>query len=335
MQVTWQTFSEEQKTAAKVLKHALERDELAHAYLMEGPKGTGKAQAAVLLAQTLLCGNKRNGEPCYSCRNCRRVVSGNHPDVIRIRPEEGSSTIKKEQIAFLMKEFSYRSVESGRKIYIIEEAEKMTVQAENSLLKFIEEPHPGTLAVLLTDHVHQLLDTIISRCQVLTFMPLSRKDVETRLIEEGAQSGLATIAAALTNDYSEAAALCKNEWFAKARSLVLQLVEGLLRSPESALPILYEQFTPNFDNNQKIEIGLDLLLLWYRDVMSVHLDRKESVVYGDELGRIREQALQLSLRQAVRMMAVILDAKKRLDAHVNGISVMEQLIIRLGGSIAS
>ncbi|WKB35925.1 hypothetical protein QS257_00415 [Terrilactibacillus sp. S3-3] len=153
--------------------------------------------------------------------------------------------------------------------------------------------------------------------------------------EEGAQPGLAALAAALTNDYSEAAALCKNEWFAKARSLVLQLVEGLLRSPESALPIAYEQFTPSFDNNHNNrEIGLDLLLLWYRDVMSVHLDRKESVVYGDELGLIGEQALQLSLQQAVRMMAVILDAKKRLDAHVNGLSVMEQLIIRLGGSIA-
>ncbi|GGL63981.1 DNA polymerase III subunit delta' [Sporolactobacillus putidus] len=329
--MSWKTLDNQQKTAARVLRHAVQRHELAHAYLLEGPEGTGKRQAALLLAQTLFCKEPRDGEPCGNCRNCRRIASGNHPDVIRVRPEEDAATIKKEQIAYLMKEFSYRSVESARKVFILENAEKMTVQAENSLLKFIEEPHPGTLALLITDHIHQLLDTIISRCQVLTFVPLSDQAVEERLFQEHQPRSLVKPAVALTHDYKAAAALCRDEWFAEARSQVIQLMQRLHLSSEAALPLIYEKFTPNFDNVQRMAIGLDLLLFWYRDILSLHLNRPEAVIFEDQTETLREQLFRFSQEQAVRAMSLILDARRQLDAHVNSLSVMEWLVIKLGG----
>ncbi|RYL88167.1 DNA polymerase III subunit delta' [Sporolactobacillus sp. THM7-4] len=328
----WQTLSKQQKRAARVLRHAVDRHELAHAYLLEGPEGTGKRQTAMLLARTLFCENPRDGEPCGNCRNCRRIASGNHPDVIWIRPAENTTTIRKEQVAYLIKEFAYRAVESARKIFIVEEAEKMTVQAENSLLKFIEEPHPGTLALLITDHLHQLLDTIISRCQVLTFVPLSEQAVEEKLVQENEPLYLAKLAAALTNDYEEAAELCKDEWIAKARSQVLQLIKRLYMSSEPVLPLIYEQFTLNFDSNQRMAFGLDMLLLWFRDILSLSLDRQEAVVYNDQLDMLGQLQLRFSETQVVRAMSLILNARKRLDAHVNGLSVMEGLVIKLGGT---
>ncbi|RYM04908.1 DNA polymerase III subunit delta' [Sporolactobacillus sp. THM7-7] len=333
--MNWQTLSEHQKKAARVLRHAVRRGELAHAYLLEGPKGTGKRQAAMLLAQTLFCEKPRDGEPCLDCRNCRRVASGNHPDVIWVRLEENAATIKKDQIARLIKEFAYRGVESAQKMFIIEDAEKMTVQAENSLLKFIEEPYPGTHALLITEHMHQLLDTIISRCQVLTFVPLSVEAVARRLIEDNQPPHLARIAAALTQDYEEAVALCRDEWIADARALVLQLVQRLHKSSEPALPLLYEKFSLNFDNQQRTAVGLDMLLFWYRDILSLHVGRPKAVVYSDQLDTLKDQALRLSESRSVQAMSLVLDARKRLDAHVNGLSVWEQLVIRLGGLITA
>lgn len=328
----WRELSKQQQTVAKVLRHAITRKELAHAYLLEGPKGTGKHQTAMLVTQTLFCESPTEQGPCMECRNCRRIVSGNHPDVIWVAPEEGAASIKKEQIAYLMKEFAYRGVESGRKVFIIEQAEKMTTQAENSLLKFIEEPHPGTLALLVTEHIHQLLDTIISRCQVLTFVPLSDRALEERMTQDGLPRQLLKPAAALTHDYGEASRLCKEEWFAEARSQVLQLTQRLYKSLDSALSYIYEKFTPNFDSNQKMAVGLDLMLFWYRDLLSLHLNRQEEIVYEDQMDALKEQMLSLSSDQTIRAMSLILDARRQLDAHVNGVSVMEQLVIRLGGS---
>ncbi|EST10334.1 DNA polymerase III subunit delta' [Sporolactobacillus laevolacticus] len=330
--MNWQELSEQQQTVAKVLRHAIKRNELAHAYLLEGLKGTGKRQTALLVAQTLFCESLSDQGPCMECRNCRRIASGNHPDVIWITPDEGAASIKKEQIAYLMKEFAFRSVESGRKVFIIEQAEKMTTQAENSLLKFIEEPHPGTLALLVTEHIHQLLDTIISRCQVLSFIPLSDRAVERRLAQDGQPKQLVKLAAALTHDYEEGLLLCKEEWFAEARSQVLQLVQRLHKSSESVLPYIYEKFSPNFDNNQKMAVGLDLLLFWYRDLLSLHLNRQEEIVFEDQVDGLKEQMLSLSSDQTIRAMSFILDGRRQLDAHVNGVSVMERLVIRLGGN---
>ncbi|MCQ2011217.1 MAG: DNA polymerase III subunit delta' [Sporolactobacillus sp.] len=329
----WQELSKQQQTVAKVLRHAIKRDELAHAYLLEGPRGTGKHKVALLVTQTLFCESPTDQGPCMTCRNCRRIASGNHPDVIWIAPEEGAASIKKEQIAYLMKEFAYRGVESGRKVFIIEQAEKMTAQAENSLLKFIEEPHPGTLALLVTEQIHQLLDTIISRCQVLSFVPLSDHMLCQRMVQEGLPEPLLKPAVALTHDYEEASRLCKEEWFAEARSQVLQLMQRLFKSVESALPYIYEKFSPNFDDNQKMAIGLDLILFWYRDLLSLHLNRQEEIVFEDQMDRLKEQMLSLSSDQTIRAMSLILDARGQLDAHVNGVSVMERLVIRLGGNV--
>ncbi|MCL1632448.1 DNA polymerase III subunit delta' [Sporolactobacillus sp. CPB3-1] len=329
----WQKLTKQQQTAARVLRHAIDRHALAHAYLFEGPSGTGKREAAILVTQTVFCQSPENERPCMTCRNCRRIASGNHPDVVWIAPEEGAASIKKEQIAYLMKEFAYRGVESSRKVFIIDQAEKLTAQAENSLLKFIEEPHPGTLALLITEHIHQLLDTIVSRCQILSFAPLSDQELRERLKQDGLPNALLKASAALTHDYESAAQLCKMEWFAEARSLVIQLMKRLFKSFSSVLPFIYEKFSPNFDDNQKLTVGLDLMLFWYRDLLSLHLGRQSEVVYEDQMDILKEQLLLWSSEQTIQAMSLVMDARRQLDAHVNGVSVMERLAIKLGGNI--
>ncbi len=329
--MSWKTFIEKQKTAATIFTHALRKNELSHAYILEGPKGTGKREMAKLLAQTLFCENRKGIEPCHECRNCRRIASGNHPDIVWVKKEEDATLIKKEQITYLTREFAYRSVESQIKLFIIEDADLMSTQAANSLLKFIEEPHQNTVALLLTEHIHQLLDTIISRCQVLTFSALSRKDLEDKLIEQGISKPLAALSSQLTNRYDEAISYCKDEWFANARLLVIQLEQKLFNSTQAGLSTMYELFAPHFKDQKQWDIALDLLLFWYRDMMSIHLDRLSEVVYCDKLDELKSQTLQKSLQHIADDMAYILKAKRQLLSHVNGLSVMEELIVKLQG----
>ncbi|MGQ0421614.1 AAA family ATPase, partial [Bacillus sp. HC-Mk] len=157
--------------------------------------------------------------------NCKRIDSGNHPNLHIVKPD--GLSIKKQQIHDLQEEFSKTGLEANKKIYIIEHADRMTANAANTLLKFLEEPSSDTTAILLTEQSHQILNTILSRCQVVTFRPLPTESLIRRLQDEGITASLSTLAAQLTNSFDEALALCSDEWFAQARALVIKLCEAL------------------------------------------------------------------------------------------------------------
>ena len=160
---TWDQLEELQPAVLKMLKNSLLKTRVAHAYLLEGIRGTGKKEIALLITKALFCDSLIDGyKPCEACHNCRRINSGNHPDVHKVEPD--GLSIKKQQIQDLQEEFSKKGVESARKVYMISDADKMSVSAANSLLKFLEEPNSQTTAFLLSEQPQQLLPTILSRC---------------------------------------------------------------------------------------------------------------------------------------------------------------------------
>lgn len=325
--MTWDELVEIQPNIVKILTNSLRKNRLSHAYLIEGGKGTKKLPIALQLAKSLLCLHRDDVHPCLQCVNCKRIDSSNHPDIHVIEPDGAS--IKTEQINALKEEFSYRSMESSYKIYIIQQAEKMTPQAANKLLKFLEEPHPGTVAILLTEAKHQLLDTIRSRCQELSTRPLSKERLYNRLVEEQYPAQLARISVHLTNDYSECVALCTDEWFAQARKLVVQLTEELQKNSQSVLLFIQLHWMNHFHDKDKLDIGLDLLLLWMKDLLYVQLGQKEKVVYEKEAETLSNQALTISKRQISNDLFYILEAKKQLRANANPQLLMERLMLSL------
>ncbi|WP_077614543.1 DNA polymerase III subunit delta' [Caenibacillus caldisaponilyticus] len=323
----WTQWLEEQKTVATILINSLEQSRLGHAYLFTGQKGTGKREVARHLARSFFCRNKNGIEPCGTCRDCRRIDSGNHPDVVVIRPDGRS--IKKQQIADLIKAFSYRGVESERKFFIVEQVDLMTAQAANSLLKFMEEPDGQTVCVLITENVHAVLETIVSRCQVLTFKPLPPEKMKRRLIGEGVAPAMAATVTALTADYEEAKALAGDEWFAKARSVVINYMEELFAQPQRAMMTMYEQCATHFTDSNRLHIGLDLMLIWFRDVLSLQTGRPEAVVFTDRLERLNAIADMIFMERTASGLAAVLAAKRRLNANGHPLSVLEQLALRL------
>lgn len=325
---TWEQLIQYQPRALKVFQNTIQKNRLAHAYLFEGKRGTGKKDAALLLARIYFCENLREDfKPCEQCKNCKRIQSGNHPDVHLIEPD--GLSIKKWQIQALQEEFSKTGVESNRKLYIISHCDKMTANAANSLLKFLEEPTKGTMAILMTEQLQQILATILSRCQIISFQPLPPLTIKELLIEKGIPIHLATLASHLTNNIEEAQKLCEDNWFAEARTKVIKLYEILNSRQNKALLYIHSQWMPFFDDKGKLESGLDLLLYLYKDFISIQASLDQDVVYQDLLTMLKQHALQMSQRAALSHVVSIMEAKRRLGANVNPQLLMEQLVLTL------
>jgi DNA polymerase III subunit delta' len=324
---TWGDLQTIQPIVVRMLVNSMRKERVAHAYLFEGPRGTGKLDAGIQFAKSLFCTELQQYEPCQECSNCKRIESRNHPDVFLVSPD--GLSIKKQQIQLLQEEFSKTGVESKKKLYIIEHADKMTVNAANSLLKFLEEPHAETVALLLTEQSHQILNTIISRCQIITFKPLPRTQLIENLIERENSQHLAAVAAQLTNDLGEAENMCHDDWFAQARDLVIKLYETLNTASDQTLLFIHEKWMKHFNDKEKLQIGLDILLLIYKDTLYVQLGEEEKIVFDDQLSLLQNLSLQQSGKRISNAMATILETKKRINANVNTQLLFEQLVLRL------
>ncbi|GEL07027.1 DNA polymerase III subunit delta' [Salisediminibacterium halotolerans] len=323
----WKDWEETQPTAVNVLRSSIEKDRLAHAYVFEGGRGTGKKEIAALLAKAFYCKERTGAEPCHHCNECRRIDSGNHPDVHTI--EADGASIKVEQIRGLKKEFSMRGLESERKVYLVYEAEKMTAPAANSLLKFLEEPEAEALAVLMTTQVQQLLKTVLSRAQVLSFKPLPPDALIRTLMEHGIKQNDAALVSKITSNVDEALTLCEGDYIAEARSKVIQLMNDLSERPKYTLITIQDDWLSFFKEKTDVQLGIDLLMLWYRDVIRMQVDQTDRIVYIGCEEQLEADALKLNLEQLGKHLNATMDAKRRIDANTSPQLVMEQLLIRL------
>ncbi|MGY4691905.1 DNA polymerase III subunit delta' [Salibacterium sp. K-3] len=322
----WNQMLEDQPTVMTMLKQSMEKDRLAHAYIFEGMRGSGKKSTAWLTAQSLFCPHRENAAPCGTCRECRRIENGNHPDIIVIEPDGAS--IKKAQVEALQKELTYKGMETSFKIYIINDADRMTAGAANSLLKFLEEPESPILALLLTENVHFMLDTILSRAQKLSFAPPA-PDKRSRLYrEEGASETAAPLLARLPDETAAGYQQEGTDWIVQGRALVIQLVEEVHSRPHQVLLTLQEKWLTHFKDREELDIGLDLLLFWYRDLLTVK-HGGEDLAYPDQRETMEKQGLQMTETDIARILQLILDAKRKLRANVNAQLLMEHLLLHI------
>ncbi|PLR65726.1 DNA polymerase III subunit delta' [Bacillus sp. UMB0893] len=324
---TWSELAAYQPKVLKLLGNSIEKNRLAHAYLFEGKRGTGKKEISLLLARRFFCENPEDYTPCETCRNCKRIHSGNHPDVHLVEPD--GLSIKKWQIQDLQGEFTKTGVESSKKLYIISHADKMTANAANSLLKFLEEPNANTMAILMTEQVHQILNTIISRCQTLTFQTLPAIAIEKELMKHEVSANFAKITARITNNIEKALELSRDDWFAQARLVVIKLYEVLSKRKGQAFVHVQTQWMPFFTEKDQQDMGLDLLLYLYKDILSIQIGNTEHVIYQDLLPQLEQHAIQVSRQKVLEKITSILEAKKRLQANVSPQLLMEQLVLSL------
>lgn len=325
---TWSEVAEVQPLASKIITNSIKKDRISHAYLLQGGRGTGKEAIALLLAKDLFCEYKTAVEPCNACNACKRIASGNHPDVHWIEPE--GQSIKIEQIKNLQKEFTYSGLESNKKVYVIKAADTLTSNAANRILKFLEEPSKQTTAIMLTENSQWIIPTIRSRCQVIDLKPLNPISFENRLVEEGMTKANAVLMRALTNNLDDAFAMNDDEWFASARKLMVQLVGVFSNNPEDVFLFIHNHWVTHFKERKEQEQGLDLLLLAFKDILYYHIGNEDSMVFFAANAEVLEKAaMSFSQEKLVTVLNEILQAKRNLKQNVHPTLVIEQLTLQI------
>ena len=166
------------------IQTAVKEDKVSHAYILNGERGSGKKLLANLFAITLQCQNKEGLEPCYECQSCRQIMSNNNPDVIRVTHEKPNTISVDDIREQINADIQIKPYSDPYKIYIVPNADLMTVQAQNALLKTIEEPPAYAVIFLLTENAETLLPTIRSRCVMLKLRNIKDKLVKKYLMEQ-------------------------------------------------------------------------------------------------------------------------------------------------------
>ncbi|MFY3791357.1 DNA polymerase III subunit delta' [Ureibacillus sp. MALMAid1270] len=316
-----------QPVVMKQLQTIYEKNRTGHAYIFDGAKGTGKRDVAMFFVKLLSCLNVSKNVPCETCRNCKRIDSGNYPNLFQIEPD--GQSIKIDQIRDLISEMTRTGFEEGRKFYIIHHADRLNNSSANTLLKFLEEPDGEVTAILLTEAYHSILPTIQSRCQHIKFSDVPREIIMSRMKEQGISLSMSATVSLVTNDLETAISLAKDEQFAHARKTVLKLVEAVKRNIHEALFIVYDEWLPSFKERSEIELALDLLLFAYRDIVAVKADSKSVLVYPEMVSSFREIALHSTYEQLSNQMQSILQARQNLQRNMNRTLMMEQLMLNL------
>lgn len=316
-----------QPVVMKQLQTITVKNRLAHAYIFEGEKGTGKRDVVSFFMKLLLCENLSKNVPCETCRNCRRIDSGNHPNIKQVEPD--GQFIKIDQVRDLIAELKMTGVEEGKKIYVLHHADKLNASSANMLLKFLEEPDGQVVAILLTEQIQSILPTIRSRCQQIKFATAPREVLIEALVNQQVSASMAATLSMVTNDIDTALELATEEQFLLARKTVLKLVEIVHQNVHEALLFVHDEWLPLFKEKEEMEQALDLLLFAYRDMVAIKANQNSMCTYPDMLGRFNDIGLTLTYDKLSRQMQSILQARANLNRNMNRTLLMEQLMLNL------
>ncbi|MBD5541854.1 MAG: DNA polymerase III subunit delta' [Lachnospiraceae bacterium] len=316
-----------QEQIVEHLKSAIKTQKISHAYILQGERSSGKEFIAKVFAAALQC-EKQEGEPCEECRSCKQAASGNQPDIIKVTHEK-PNTIGVEDIRKVTGDIAIKPYSSSRKIYIINEAEKMTVQAQNALLKTLEEPPAYAVILLLTTNVDTLLPTIQSRCVLLTMKPVNDEAVKKFLMKDlMIPEYKADVCVAFARgNVGKAKALASSEEFDNIKSDAVTLLKYIRDMEINEIVLAIKKIAEyKFDINDY----LDILSVWYRDVLLFKATNDVNhLIFKDEIQYIKKTADQSAYEGIEEILDALEKAKSRLKANVNFDLTMELLLLTI------
>ena len=276
------------------LENAIKMDKVSHAYIINGEKNAGKEFIAKTFAMALQCENRQGTEPCGECHSCRQALSGNHPDIIFITHEKpgtiGVDDIRRQ----VNNDVAIKPYKGPKKIYIMNEGEKMTAQAQNALLKTLEEPPEYAVLLILTGNVDSLLQTILSRCVVLNMKPAKDAQIKKYLMEtmEIPDYKADICVAFARGNVGKAKLLASSEEFDKVKEEAITLLKYIKEMELNEIVAAIKKITEyKFDVNDY----MDILSIWYRDVLLFKATHDANLlIFKEEIQHIRMRALRKS-----------------------------------------
>ena len=310
------------------LQNAIKTDKVSHAYILDGPDMSGKKMIADAFSMTLEC-EKKGTEPCMECHSCKQALGKNQPDIIYLQHEKPNTISVDDIRSQINNDIGVKPYSSPYKVYIVDEAEKMNVQAQNALLKTIAEPPAYAVILLLTNNAEIFLPTILSRCVRLSLKAVPDEKIKAYLMEnyEVPDYKADVCVAFAQGNVGKAIELAESEDFNEIKNSALQLIKRLDDIELYEMTEAVKQIS-----NYKLQINdyFDLIMIWYRDVLLYKATADvNKLIFKEEVYEIKKEASRSSYGGIENILEALEKAKIRLNANVNFDLVIELLLLTI------
>ncbi len=314
----------------KHFKRSIELEKVSHAYIINGEADSGKKMLANAFAKTLMC-EAGGMEPCDICKSCIQTESGNQPDIITVSHEKPGVISVDEIREQVVDSICIKPYSSKYKIYIIPDAQLMNVQAQNALLKTIEEPPEYGVLILTTTNLDKLLPTVQSRCMVLNTKPIRERDMLEYLIKT---AGLTEEKAYFCLDFAQGNLGKAIKLADKDNGEYMQVIESVVDVMKKIYTMEVDDLAWALSHIEQYKLSMDdymdLMMMWYRDMLMLKVtSNPDKLLFKGEYSTMKKQAGLLSYEDIENKIDAIATAKKRLEANANFEITMELLLLTL------
>jgi len=321
-----------QERALKILTKSLKENNISSSYIFVGSEGTGKKLAAIEFTKAVNCLNlNKNSEACEHCQSCNEISKQCSPDLKIVEPIK--SSIRIEQIREMRKEIGLKPFKNRKKVYIIDKAEKMTLEASNCLLKTIEEPPYYAIIILICSKIDPILPTIVSRCQMVNFGLISSYKIKEFLLNKNKnlEKEKAEIISKLAQGSIERALklLSGKEYFIR-REEVLDYLSVI--SPGKYGDDIFAKVEKMVSEIDRIEEILEMIKLWYRDILIIkNTGDQKYIANCDKLEILEEKSQIYSQEILIDILDYLEQIEEYLIKNVNKRLILERLYIKMVG----
>ena len=321
-----------QERAIKILTKSLKKSKVSSSYIFVGSEGTGKKLTAIEFAKALNCLDiNKNIEVCENCQSCNEINKQYSPDLKIV--EATKDSIKIEQIREIRKDIELKPFKNRKKVYIIDKAEKMTLEASNCLLKTIEEPPYYAIIILICSRIDPILPTIVSRCQIINFgliTSIKIKELSLSKIKNLEKEKAELISKLAQGSIGKAIKLSTDKEYFIRRETLLNYLSTIV--PGKYSNDIFEKVEKIILEIDKIEEILEIIKMWYRDILIIKKTGKQKyIVNCDKLEMLGKKSQVYSQKMLIDILNYLELAEEYLTKNVNKRLILERLYIKMVG----
>lgn len=308
------------QTSVRILQSALRQKRSGMSYLFHGPSGTGKSFVALQFAKSLNCPNQEDA--CDNCSACRRIEKLEYPDLCWMAPEEGSDSIKIEQVRQMQSAITLRPFEGRVKVFVINDCHLLTEEAAHCLLKVVEEPPRDSLIILITDDARRLLPTIVSRCQRIRFSNLKKTEVSRILERRGSldSSSVRSLSSYSGGRIAEALRLLEGDFLSK-KDAILDAFLGL-KGGQGLGEVVKDK--------DQLKEALLIMAVWFRDLLLAKANAPdEYLINQDRALELKGQAKIYGQGQLFLALKNISESLEYLKQNINFKLVLDNVSVNI------
>ena len=324
--MSFDRFIKTQSRVVHLFQNTIKKNRLVHTYLFEGARGTSKLEAAYYLSAMILCQNEN--PPCLDCEACLKVINRNHPNIFYISPT--NDMIKKEQITQLEHEFSLTPLGEKKRIFIIDGIDKCNVQSANSLLKFLEDAKSDCYGILITENIGNVLPTIVSRSQVISFKKVSQDVISQELIDDGIDREVSFVVSKLTNNVEEAKKLISEGVVLDLINATKEIGESLVKHNNPYLVFIDKVTSIIKGQKEYNSLFIDIFVIYLYDLLYYAMNKSDMIIFKKEMEKLSDE-IGRDYLQYSKGIEVLLKYNERLKYNINIDLMYAQMFIELGG----